>query len=56
MSLDRGGSCKRIIQRLPAAEAPQSLELITVEHLEALGIHDRYLRRLQELVAERIGR
>ena len=26
----------------------------TVHHLEALGIHDRYLWRLQELVAERI--
>ena len=26
----------------------------TVAHLEDLGIHDRYLWRLQELVAERI--
>ena len=26
----------------------------TVEHLEALGIHDRYLWRLQDMVAERI--
>lgn len=28
----------------------------TVLHLEALGIHDRHLWRLQELVAERIER
>ena len=28
----------------------------TVEHLEALGIHDRYLWRLQERVAERLER
>jgi cation transport protein ChaC len=27
-----------------------------VLHLEALGIHDRHLWRLQELVAERIER
>jgi cation transport protein ChaC len=27
----------------------------TVAHLEQLGIHDRYLWRLQQLVAERIG-
>ena len=27
----------------------------TVDHLEQLGIHDRYLWRLQELVAARIG-
>jgi cation transport protein ChaC len=30
--------------------------LATVAHLEALGIHDRHLWRLQELVAERIER
>jgi cation transport protein ChaC len=29
--------------------------LNTVVHLEALGIHDRYLWRLQEMVAERIA-
>lgn len=29
--------------------------LNTVTHLEALGIHDRYLWRLQEMVAERIA-
>ena len=29
--------------------------LNTVEHLEALGIHDRYLWRLQELVAAKIA-
>jgi len=28
----------------------------TVEHLEARGIHDRYLWRMQELVAERLER
>ena len=124
MSLERGGSCKGVIQRLPAAEAAEKLELVlrreqfwlpsahkaiwltvtsggrrlpaigyvidrkarnytpglsdeqkadmiaaacghrgpcaeyllnTVEHLEALGIHDPYLWRLQALVAERIG-
>jgi cation transport protein ChaC len=125
LSLDRGGSCKGVIQRLPAPEAAERLELVlrreqfwipsshkpvwltvssegrklpaigyvidrharnytpglneeqkadmiaaacghrgpcaeyllnTVEHLEALGIHDPYLWRLQELVAERIAR
>lgn len=30
--------------------------LDTVAHLEELGIHDRHLWRLQELVAERLGR
>jgi cation transport protein ChaC len=30
--------------------------LATVSHLEALGIHDRHLWRMQELVAERIER
>lgn len=30
--------------------------LATVTHLEALGIHDRHLWRMQELVAERIER
>ena len=124
LSLDRGGSCKGVIQRFPAAEAGERLELVlrreqvwlpsshkpvwltvssqgrklpaigyvidrqarnyipglseeqkadmiasacghrgpcaeyllnTVEHLEALGIHDPYLWRLQELVAQRIG-
>ena len=29
--------------------------LDTVAHLEALGIHDRYLWRMQELVAERMA-
>jgi len=28
MSLDRGGSCKGVIQRLPAAEAAERLELV----------------------------
>jgi len=125
LSLDRGGSCTGVVQRLPAAEAAERLDLVlrreqfwlpsshkpvwlrvssqgrrvpaigyvvdrsapnylpglteeqkadmiaaacghrgpcaeyllnTVEHLEALGIHDRYLWRLQALVAERIAR
>ena len=124
MSLEPGGSCKGVLQRLPVAEAPHCLELLvrrehsykpsshkpiwvrvesggervaaitwvidrssrnylpglseaekaamiaaacgargpcceyllnTVEHLEALGIHDPYLWRLQKLVAEKIG-
>jgi cation transport protein ChaC len=124
MSLERGGSCKGVVQRFAAADTPRCLEqlvrrehsykpsshkpiwvkvtsggervaaitwvidrssrnympglsedekaamiaaacgargpcaeylLNTVEHLEALGIHDPYLWRLQKLVAERIG-
>lgn len=125
MTVDRGGSVRGVVQRLPAAQVPDGLEQVlrrehiykpsshratwvtvrsegkrvpaitfvmdrkaptylpklpleqqaemiafacghrgpcaeyllnTVEHLEALGIHDRYLWRLQELVAERLGR
>lgn len=124
MSLEPGGSCKGVLQRLPAASAADCLEqlvrrehsykpsshkpiwltvesggerrraiawvidrrsrnylpglsdeqkaamiaaacgargpcaeylLNTVEHLEALGIHDPYLWRLQKLVADRIA-
>jgi len=124
MSLERGGSCRGVVQSLPAAEAVRGLDLVlrreqswkpsshkavwvtvrsagerlpaiayvvdrqgpnyapgltdeqkadmiaaacgsrgpcaeyllhTVEHLEALGIHDRYLWRLQALVAERLA-
>lgn len=124
MTLDRGGTCKGVVQRLPAANAPDCLEQVlrrehsykpsshkpiwvnvkldgrrvpaitfviergaatyepdltpeeqaeriafacghrgpcaeyllnTVEHLEALGIHDPYLWRLQALVAEKIA-
>jgi len=124
MTLDRGGACKGVIQRLPGDGAADCLEQVlrrehsykpsshrpiwvkvrsegrslpaiafvmdraaptylpdltpaqqaemiafacghrgpcaeyllnTVEHLEALGIHDRYLWQLQKLVAERIA-
>jgi len=124
MTLDRGGSCRGVLQRLPGERVPECLDqllrreftykptsqnlvavsvqsdgrripaiamvinrkspnyaadlsleqqaemialacgyrgpcaeylLNTVEHLEALGIHDRYLWRLQALVAERIS-
>jgi cation transport protein ChaC len=124
MSLDRGGSCRGVIQRLPASSAPERIELLlrreisvkppahiprwvpvtsegmrmraivfavdptasnycsdhtleetaailaracghwgtgaeylmhTVAHLEDLGIHDRYLWKLQARVAELIA-